>query len=302
VLFSVIVAVVDSGAALDRCLAALAAQQDAPPLEILVPFDATVPDVPDVCRRFPGVRAIAMGTVPTERRPDSLAGQHELVDLRRSAGLREARGDLVAMLEDRGAPAATWARELARLHTEQPAAAVVGGAVTNVRDTPLAWAVYLNDFGRFQPPFPSGPQAWVTDINLCYKRAALDSTRAIWAERFHETTLHWELQRQGASLFLSPAPVVEQRREGLTLAGLLEERLEWGRLFGYTRAREHPGPVRFAFAALAPALPLLLFARIARRQVALPSRGAFLRAAPALLLLLAAWSAGEALGYLTKRA
>jgi len=301
VLLSVIVAVVDSGAALARCLAALATQQDAPALEILVPFDSTVPDVPDVCRRFPGVRAIAMGSVPTERRADSLAGQHELVDLRRSAGLREARGDLVAMLEDRGAPAPSWARELAQLHEQHPHA-VIGGAVTNVRDTALAWAVYLNDFGRFQPPFPSGPQTWVTDINLCYKRAALEATRQLWGERFHETTVHWELQRRGAGLYLSPGPVVEQRREGLTLASLLEERLEWGRLFGYTRAREHPGLARLAFTLMTPALPLLLFARITRRQLGLASRGAFLRAAPALLLLLIAWSAGEALGYVTRRA
>lgn len=294
---SVVVAAVDGGATLDRCLAALAAQQGAPPLEVLVPWDTTLPDVPSLCARH-GATAVAMGAVATERRADTFAGQHELVDLRRSAGLRAARGDLLAMLEDRGAPRPDWAHTVARLHDQLPHGAI-GGPVANSRDTALAWAVYLNDFYRFQPPLPGGPDVYLSDTNVCYKRAALESVRNVWERTFHETAVHTALHRAGAGLFLSPEPLVEQQRLGLALAPLLSERLEWGRLFGHIRSKESTLGRRLLLAAATPGLPLLLYARMARRQLGLPSRRAFVRASPALLALLAAWSAGEAVGYVT---
>ena len=99
---SVIVTVVDGGATLERCLAALAAQQGAPDLEVLVPHDDTLGDLAPLAAKFPGVRFLPLGHLATQHPAAGPGGQHELFDRRRSAGLGAATGELIAILEDRG--------------------------------------------------------------------------------------------------------------------------------------------------------------------------------------------------------
>lgn len=296
---SVVVTIVDADDALERCLCALAAQHDPPSMEVLVPWDDSVPGVLALSLRFPAVRFLPMGEVPTDRLKTSQAGKHELYDRRRSAGLAEARGEVVAILEDRGVPRRDWARAMFAIHKQLPHA-VIGGAIENGRDSVPHWAVYFCDFGRYQLPFDAGPREWVSDVNIGYKRRALEQTRSLWQERYHETTVHWALRRAGETLYLAPAPVVDQMRGQLHLPALLAERFSWGRLFAYTRAREVSFPKRMALAFLAPFLPPLLFARQARLQaVKRVTLTKFVRAAPVVLLLLISWSIGETLGYLT---
>lgn len=295
-LLSIIVCVIDGGPTLERCLAALAAQQDPPPLDIVVPYDPTIPFVPEVVAKFPGVRTVTLPPFTPEEAPGTPAGEHELYDRRRATGLANARGELVAMIEDRGPPQPTWARAFLRLH-ERGVTPVVGGAVANGRSDVLGWADYLADFCRYQPPFKEDFRDYVTDINVCYRREALEPVRDVWAERFHESIVHWVLQRRGIRLLLSPEPVVMLRRAHLTLGRLVRERVAWGRLFGQLRSRELSRPRRVMMVLLSPGLPLLLFWRIARRQLALPTRGEFLAAAPALALVVSAWCIGEAIGY-----
>jgi hypothetical protein len=298
---SVIVTIVDAGDALDRCLSALASQQDPPELEVIVPWDDTVPGMAAIAARFPGFRFLAMGLVRTARASSGAAGQHELFDRRRSAGLAAATGDLVAILEDRGVPRPDWARVLTRRHADLPHA-VIGGAIENGRDRLLNWAVYFCDFGRYQRPFEGGARDWVSDVNIGYKRAAIEQTRDLWRERYHETTVHWSLQRSGATLYLSPDVVVDQHRDGLRLMSVLRERLAWGRLFAYTRARERGLLHRIGFAALTPILPLALIVRHARMQAGKRVRfKRFVQASPIVFALLVAWSFGEAIGYITRK-
>ncbi len=299
---SVIVTITDGGATLERCLRALAAQMDAPALEVLVPYDDTVSEVGALAPQFPTVRFLPMGRVPTRHPTSGPAGQHELFDGRRSVGLAAATGALVAILEDRGAPRPNWASTAVRLHTELPHA-VIGGGVENVCHRPLNWAVFFCDFGRYQPPFGAGCRNWVTDVNVCYKRAAVDATRDVWAQRYHETTVHWALMRAGETLYLSPDLLVDELRANLRLGASLRERVSWGRLFAYTRVREQSRAARLAAVVLAPVLPLLLFGRLCRLQLARQAPiGRFLLAAPAILLLLTAGSAGEFLGYVSGEA
>ncbi len=297
---SVIVTVVDGGPALDRCLAALAGQQAPPSLEILVPVDETATEASAIAARFPAVRVLALGRLPTDRPADSFAGQHELFDRRRAAGLAAATGELVAIVEDRGVPAADWARAMSDAHAALPHA-VIGGAVACGSPSLLNQAVYFCDFGRYQPPFAPGPRPFVTDVNVCYKRAAIEATRALWAERYHETTVHWALARDGATLWLSPAPLVVQHRGRLALGPLLRERFAWARLFAWTRGREVSAAHRWLLAALTPLLPAVLYLRHLRGRLGGHDLGRFLLASPAIVLLLAAWSAGEAAGCLGRR-
>ncbi|MGE5834625.1 MAG: hypothetical protein ACM4AI_09120 [Acidobacteriota bacterium] len=301
---SVVLTVVDGGDALRRCLRALLSQQNAPSMEILVPYDSTVPAVAsivaDVSRDAAAssaiVRTLDLGRLETRRDRESAGGQHELIDRRRSAGLAAARGEIVAIVEDRGVPRADWAAAAVGLHDRHSNGAI-GGAVENGRDAMLNWAVYLCDFARYQPPFAAGSRRYVSDVNVAYKRRALEQTRDIWRDRFHEPWVHSALERSGETLFLSPDLVVHQVRDGLSLASLLRERIAWGRLFGALRARHAPLRRRLTWVALSPAVPAVLFARILRgRGSKPPAAGRLLLLTPITLLLLSAWAAGEAMG------
>ena len=290
----------DGGAALERTLSALARQSGAPQLDVIVPMDATLAADIAMARRFPGVRVLELGDVATSHPPRSPGGQHELFDRRRAAGLAAATGDLVAIIEDRGVPDPDWAARFADLHARMPNA-VIGGAVALGKEAVLNRAVFLCDFGRYAPPYDPGPRDYVTDVNVCYKRGALDRTRELWRERYHETTVHWALQRDGEVLWLAGEPVVRQVRDHLVLGDMLRERYAWGRLFAVTRARESSLGTRIARALMSPLLPVIMWLRISRGLIHRREFWRSVKAKPAALLLLSAWAAGEAAGYLTAR-
>lgn len=298
---SVVLTVVDGAEAVHECLRALAEQEGSPSLEVIVPWDDSVPGVGALRSEFGSVHFLAMGRIATERPIGSPAGQHELYDRRRSAGLKAVRGDIVCILEDRGIPERVWAAKVARLHAELPHA-VIGGAVECGIDAALNWAVYFCDYGRYQLPLDAGPREYVTDVNIAYKRRALERVRELWAERYHETTVHWQLARAGETLWLTPDFVVWQRRRGLSVASILRERVEWGRLFAYTRVKEASAPKRVTYVLMALVLPVVLLLRHGRMQAEKRVHfRRFLAVSPLVALFLAAWSLGELLGYVTGR-
>lgn len=301
-LLSVVVTIVDGGAALRRCLDALARQRNAPPLEVLVPIDDTIAASMPPADLFPRFKFLALGPVTTRHPALSALGQHELFDRRRAAGLAAATGDLVAMLEDRGVPRPDWAAAFTRLHATTPHAAI-GGAIENGIPRPLNRAAHLCDFGRYQLPFRAGVSGFASDVNVCYKRAALDSVKAFWQERYQEPIVHDALIAAGRTIFLSPEPVVDQMRQDLRLGALCRERFAWGRVFAALRIARMGWLERLARIASSPALPPLLMLRIIRDRIARRRDVlSFLAVAPSVLLLVCAWSAGEAAEYVLNRA
>lgn len=291
------VTVIEGGEQLGRCLAALAGQRGAPELEVLVPHDDTVGDLTGLHSRFPRFAFLPLGAVPTARPPDSPAGQHELFDRRRAAGLAAATGEIVAMLEDRAVSHPDWSGTLEDLHARFPHP-VIGGAIDWAGHGALSWAVYACDFGRYQSAGPAGPRDFLSSCNLSYKRPALEATRSLWRERYHETRVHDHLRADGAALWFAPGAVVVEARSGLRLGPLLSERFAWGRLYGAIRMGGASRGQRWLRGITAVLLPALLYLRILIRH-APRSPGRALSATPALLLLLAAWCLGEGAGYLT---
>lgn len=302
-ILSVVVTVVDGGQALRRCMQALLSQERTPSMEILVPFDATVEaTVRATAADAAGgdnvsVRLVDLGAMAICGRSGA-GGQHELIDRRRAAGLAQARGELIAIVEDRAVPRPDWAATVVSLHRQFPNA-VIGGAIENACDRVLNWAVYFCDFGRYQLPFVSGPRRYVSDVNVAYKRRALEQTRDIWQVRYHEPLVHWALEQAGEVLLVSPDLVVDEIRDDLRLTDLIVERLAWGRLFGSLRVRDASLARRLAYAAVSPLVPGVLFARFVRDRVVRGTPlGRLLGTAPAVLLLMCAWTAGEAAGCL----
>lgn len=297
---SVVVTVVDGGAALHGLLGALRGQESPPAFEVILPVDDSVPGVGEAAAAFPEVRILRLGPMATEHPADSPSGQHELYDRRRAAGLAAARGDVIAILEDRGHPDPDWARTAMRLHAASDAA-VIGGAIEPEPAGLVNWAFWVCDFSRYGRPFPDGPAAWVSDVNVTYKRDALEATRPLWSARYHEPVVHWEIQRRGGRLELNQALVVRHRRAPTGLLALLPERFGWGRLFGAIRARHLSGPARVLRVVAAPLVPFVVLARHGRAQWRRGDGGRFLRAMPLLLAMLAAWTVGETWGTATGR-
>jgi hypothetical protein len=297
-LLSVVVTIVDGGTALKRCLEALCSQKQAPPMEVLVPYDDSVPSDDIRSDMTPRVAFVPLGTLHTDQPKASALGQHELIDRRRAAGLAVARGELVAIVEDRGVPREDWAAAFVRIHSGS-SHSVIGGAIENGTAQLLNWAVYFCDFGRYQRPFRARLSRVASDVNVCYKRERLESVKSSWTFRFHEPVVHGALVRAGETIFLSPDPVVDQIRGDLRLGTLCRERLGWGRLYADLRLRDAHWFTRPVLLAASPLLPLLLFVRVFRDRLMRPrTLIPFLAAAPSVAVLLCAWSAGEALGYL----
>lgn len=280
-----------SAAHLAECLDALASQTDAPPFEVIVPHTTAVDGLEAVRARFPDVRFLPA--------PDVVArvGGREHHDVLRARGMAVARGEIVGLLEDHARPHPRWCAAVADAHRSPHAA--IGGAIENGVDTPLNWAVYYCDFGKYQNPVAAGETAFASDANVTYKREALEAVRPAWQEAFREVVVNGALKGQGRTIALDPRVIAYQNRHGLALTPALRERFSWGRSYAATRRSQLPPVRRLILAMLAPALPAVLLYRMGRTARARGSFATFGRALPFTALLLVSWSAGEGLGYVT---
>lgn len=295
---SVVVTVVDGGEVLARHLEALSNQQGDHNLEVLVPYDQACHDVAALADRYPSVRFVDLGTVLGGISPSNPMETHAFYDTRRTEALKLAKSRLIAITEDRGIPKSDWADAMIQLHDKYQDG-VIGGAVENGVDRLWNWAVYFCDFSRYQPPLDIADPEYVTDTNICYKRAPLMSVSHLWETVYQEAEVNWAMRRQGVGLRLNDAAKTVQHRKldgPVTLAG---ERFHWARLFGMMRGRELSRIDCMKYAVLTPILPLVLFIRHLRRQL---HKGRhvrkFIQAGPLTFFLLVCWSAGELVGYI----
>lgn len=276
------------------CLESLQHQIDPPPLEVVVTCEARLPGIRELEARFPDVRFVCVDDLQADRSRPTREHHDEL----RGIGIERARAPLVAMIEDHSRPDAHWSAALVKEHLQPHAA--IGGAMENGIDRALNWAVYFCDFGRYQNPVPRGLSTYLSDANVCYKRAALDRVPEAWIRGYDEARVHSALLKRGETLALSPDVIVSQYRVGLRLGPSLAERYVWGRSFGAGRAKIMALSRRALYAVLCPLLPPILLYRQFRNVLRTGrSRAAFLRSAPLTALLDVAWSFGESVGYLT---
>jgi hypothetical protein len=287
----VVVVILGRGQHLERCLEALRRREEAPDAEIIVPCDETHSDESALQQRFPEASFI------------HLPGRRTYAELR-TAGVRAARGRVVAITEDQCIPPPRWCASIIEQHSAADAAgrAAIGGPVDKFTpDKAINWAIYLRELGTYMPPVSEGPAQALTDCNVTYKREALEAIADVWRDAFHEPNVHAALARKGGTLWLSPALLTLQQRE-LQLGPALRERYAFGRLYGGLRARTVSPAKRLALALLSPLLPLVLAARVYAGVFGKGRNiGPALRALPFVALFAVVWGFGEFIGYLTGR-
>jgi len=289
---SVVVTVVGGKELVARCLNELCNQIDFRTAEVIVPYDQYSKNVGDLATQFSQVQ-FHYTPSDCEVRPI----EHDLYDRRRAAGLNIARGRVVAMTEDYAVPAKDWCSQILACHEQDYP--IIGGAIDNEVDHPLNWALYYCDFGRYGRPLAPGEAKYASDVNIAYKRDALNQVRSIWRESYQETSVNWGLQALGKKIFLDPRMLVFENRPTLSVRDLIRERIQWGRVFARTRIAVGGGrPQRVLFAAVTPFLPLLLLARVCKHMLRQHrSAKQVAQTLPWASLLLFGWAIGEFAGY-----
>ena len=279
---SVIVTSYESPLVLRDCLASLSAQPEA--AEIVVADCSRRNPGLDLAGAFPRVRFLhwpAPRAVPGMRW-DALAHTSEAI---------------VAAIEARCVPAPDWCARLLDAHRLEPQAPAVGGPVgfedwRRVRES----ALYFAEYGMYCPPVRPGPSRDLSGANLSYKRAALEECHDLLRLGAWETRLHERWRAHGRELILCAAEVTF--RNTMTLTSILRQRFNYGRGYAAARTRGKTRWRRALYALCTPVLPMLFAWRTGKANRRSGLLGKFARALPWFFLFQAAWSAGEACGYL----
>jgi len=280
---SVVIASVNGAQSILECLEKLEAQTVRDQMEILVLDRRTDGTAEAITERFPGV---TLRTGLTGRSIPEL----------RWEGMRLARGEWIAVIEDHCMAPPRWASAILDFHDARYG--VVGGPVENgSRDRILDWAFFLAEYGPCMPPLPEGAAEGVPGNNAAYRRAILPLSDNRWAYAW-ESFLQNDLRIKGVGIFLNPALLIYHKKS-FGLWEMLGQRFLYSRSYAAMRGRTMPGPKRVVYALLSLALPPLLLLRIAR-SLAAKHRNLreFVLGLPLIVLFVIAWALGEIAGYL----
>jgi predicted dehydrogenase len=285
---SVVVVPLVGKEALSGCLQAIQDQKEAPDYEVVVPYDDRLGDISSLQEEYPFVKFMR------------LIGVNTFAELR-AVGMQSTKGAVIAITEDHCKPYPDWCEKIWKLHNDFPYAAIGGVVEKGIPDTALDWSFYFADYLRYMKPVTDGPVHALTDLNVSYKRSALESVANRWVDEFHENIVHGALEGMGQTLWLTQDMVVLQQRK-LRLGSALWDRYAFGRLFAATRVEHASLLRRMIFIASSVLIPFLQVWRVFN-LIRLKGRwkGEFLRALPYLLLISSVWAWGEFLGYLTGR-
>ncbi|PYP78222.1 MAG: hypothetical protein DMD35_12130 [Gemmatimonadetes bacterium] len=280
---SVIVGSLDAAGSLRECLTALAASCEGIDAEILVADASADESVHEARAAFPELRVLSL---PTGTLVPALWG----------AGLREARGRVVAFTIGQCVVERGWARAL--LDGIRSGAAGVGGRLDVRHGTKATGrATFYLRYSAWLS-MPDGPVQEIAGDNAAYDHESLRAVRDASAAPFWEVESHARLRALGRTLVVHPAATA-WFTDDTALGVMAARRFAHGRHSGSFRVRSGIR-TRWQMVLGAPLVPLVLLARVGRRV--LRARGhvqGFVTSLGAFLVLACAWAAGEAVGGLT---
>ena len=279
---SVIVASQDAVGSLGECLSALVESCAGLDAEILV-VDASDDGSAEVARTFPAVR---VSRLPAGTLVPALWG----------AGLREARGRVVAFTIAQCLVNPGWARSL--LAGIAGGAAGVGGRLGVRHGTGATGrATFYLRYSAWLAT-PDGPADEIPGDNAGYEHQALRSVRDSAGGPFWEVEAHARFREMGRALVVHPGATVSFTDE-TPLGTMASRRFAHGRHSGAFRVKSGIR-TRWQMVLGAPLVPFVLLVRVGRRVARAPGHApGFVSSLGAFLVLATAWAVGEAIGGFT---
>jgi len=213
----------------------------------------------------------------------------------RMRGYREARGEIVGMIEDHVIVSPDWIDMMLSVHREHPEAIAVGGGVKNGTPYHLVdWASFYSGHAPYLYPFPTGPAEFLDGAYVSYKREPLQHILDGLSDRAIETLINEEIKASGGVLWGDERLYVSHL-QSRGFAPTLRLHFYAGQHFeGTRREGRSDGTSRLVRAALLP-LP-----RVARRLATAHERGEplgrLVRVAPAMFLVFSSQAVGEMTG------
>lgn len=215
----------------------------------------------------------------------------------RYLGVREARGELVAILEDHAEVDPDWASALLDAHADERLGAV-GGAVENGRSGLVNAAVFFCEYAAYMGPVAEGETRDLPGNNIAYKREHLMRHARVLDDGKWESWINDRLCDEGVPIASTNRAVVRHIK-GFRLGYFLTQRFHFSRSYAGMRRVDQGWIKRLAYGAGSCVLPALLLARTTR--IALRKRrdlGTFALCLPLIASFFAVGALGEMIGYL----
>jgi glycosyltransferase involved in cell wall biosynthesis len=280
---SVIVGSLNGAGTIRDCLMALQAACESIDAEIFV-ADASADDTVRLAREaLPDATVLSL---PVGTLVPSLWG----------AGLREARGRVVAFTIAQCVVDPGWARAL--LEGIAEGAAGVGGRLgVRPHTSATGRATFYLRYSAWLS-VADGPAVEIPGDNAAYDHASLRAVRDATGGAFWEVEAHARLRSAGRRLVVHPGAIA-WFTDDTALGTMAARRFAHGRHSGSFRVRSGIR-TRWQMVLGAPLVPFVLLLRVARRVARAPGHMAgFVSSIGAFLVLAAAWAAGEAVGGFT---
>lgn len=287
---SVVISAYDAGTSLGRCLEGIRDSSYEGDFDVTV-VDSTGDDTAAmVAERFPEAKL----HVPPGRLFPGEA---------RNLGFATSDGEIVLFVDAHCVPAADLLDHVCRAHRAPTAA--IGGVVENGDPRPMRWPYYFCNLAKWMPRPEAHEIGDLPSECLSIKRWAMDSYGPFLEGTYSSATaFSWKLNEEGERPWVDPSMRVA-RVDIPSFRALLSFQPGHGRWFARVRAKEEgmTRAGRLARAAIAPAVPFLMFARTARLVFRTRTyRTRFVVTAPLVLIGFCAWAYGEGREYLSRPA
>src|SRR5688572_10320530 len=279
---SVVIPSVNGWDDLDHCLAALEGERTNTTIEALIPERCGTIVRDNAARKYPWAKVLPVSKDTT-------------IPQKRALAFREAAAPTVAVIEDHVIVPRGWAR--AMLDARSNGARVVGGGLVNAAtETVVDWAAWLCEYNHLAAPMPSGEVDGIHGNHTVYDRRLLEELRDVVESGRWEDALHGAIRDKGIALWARP-DIVAGHRKHYTAREYTTQRYLYSRAYAALRTRDAGPARRFAYGAMAFALPPVLFLRIVSRVW----KGGLYRrhlvpSIPLLALFVSAWGLGEVAG------
>lgn len=284
---SVVIASVNGGPYIARCLDHLVRQEGGLPYEVIVMDCCDEATRAQIRGRFARPEVVLV----------EVAGRPTIPKLR-AMGIARARGRMIAVLEDHINVPPDWFLTIRAAHAAGHKA--IGGAVENgAVDRLVDWAVFFCEYAPFMRPLQTGDVPYIAGSSAIYERETILRVEPEHYEEVWEAFMHRRMQEQGVK-FHCPEKLWVEHNKNFGFWYFMSQRYHYSRSYAGMRMTNAPLWKRVAYAGAAIVLlpPLLLWRLFRTVWPKRTRRGTFLATMPVMAPFFLSYGWGEAVGAL----